>query len=550
MGGIQTQAGVILPDGTLTTRAKQRFVEAVIAELQGTVEVPLPCGPELVPDPGIAIENLGDESLFPEFHDKYLGPNGLYTKLSVAMDIKGQNPAPLFQAGILDIAHLAVQLGASVPPIEFPLQPLLPPDIIAALPDAALTPPDIVNIAASLPGLSPPALEIPQFTINPKYEAVITFNLRILNLFITLPQVFLDLAGQLPNIITNLPVELPKVICAPLDVAFEAVDPKHTLDLAATKVTVNRFAENAEFVLIGSLLGCPDPDIAGYPGQGVVGALATEKGLGIEADEDKVQEEIQQEQQEATQEEQQIRDNAVQLIESFVPSGARFGLSDPGQVKFRDITQLSERELAQDEILISTCGFLPNFMLYRLGVRDADMINREVPSEGLSFVEGANLSKLEQGARRLGAWVPFQSWTRDKVRPKRGDILFIASVTNGGGAGDAVIGGETANIDQVNTRQHVFVFLDERTERINGSNVLVWRSADAGLGGIGAQSANFRNRAIQEGRSEMRVIDQGPGGGDVRKLQGWIDIARLPYTAAPNLGGPETPADQNIGKPG
>ncbi len=95
MAGIQAQAGVLTlqpPAGQqnqqLTKKAKQRFVDDVIAELSA-VGAGLPCGPAVQAVDSATLQRLHDESQFPEFHANWLGDQGTYTKIARALDIKG-----------------------------------------------------------------------------------------------------------------------------------------------------------------------------------------------------------------------------------------------------------------------------------------------------------------------------------------------------------------------------------------------------------------------------------------------------------------------------
>ncbi len=121
----------------------------------------------------------------------------------------------------------------------------------------------------------------------------------------------------------------------------------------------------------------------------------------------------------------------------------------------------------------TTCGFLPHWLLWRLGCRDDTLVNRSCPDEGLTFRTGQNLSIfLPLNKRARPAWLALDS------EPKTGDVA------NGKGPqrGDFVIirGGLWKDSSGNRTRDsaHIFVLLD--VIRADGKTV-VWRVAQTGI---------------------------------------------------------------------
>lgn len=518
MAGIQAQAGVLTIDGQqLTTKAKQRFVQDVIDQLSG-LEAGLPCGPTLAAVDSATLQELFDEQKFPEFHQNYLGPEGAYTKVAKALDVKGAFIAPPF---IDPFALFNIPGIPDIPPkFEF-----TPPELLQfVLPYINVSLPDVQLKLAALPGKLPLPLPLPTFDIDPRFTALIDFNLKLVKFVIevALPKLVADLALKIPQVMANIQVELPALACSALDGVISA-DPRFLTQIVALKVLANKTSECIEFDAVGLILGCPDPDVVGGPGFGLVGAYATTKGLGTEADEETVVQKVEQKKEEVIQEEQTLRDSALTLLDDNVPSGFDVS-SDPNQTKFQDITQLTLQQLKGKDILISTCGFLPHWLLHRLGCREKDIVNRNDAAAGLKYEDGKNLGKLRLGAKKLGAWVTY----KPELSPEPGDIVLIQN--DSAVQGDPIIkqndGTEVTTSIADYTSQHVFVFmgLTESTDS-EGNKQIIWKSADAGLGGLGTQRSGF---VFRERKGKKLFGDSGVS----RDINGWVDISKLPFSAA------------------
>lgn len=522
MAGIQAQAGVLVIDGSkLSTKAKQRFIDDVIKELSG-IGAGLPCGPTVSPVNSAALQRLHNEEEFPEFHNNWLGPNGAYTKVAQALDVKGAHfGAPLFDP----FALFNIPGIPSFPPKIDWKPPELLDLVIQFKPDFTL--PKIKAALPPNPNLPLP-LPIPTFDIDPRFTALIDFNLNfVLQIIeVVLPKLIADFAVKVPNIIANIAVELPKLACGALDGVI-AADPRFITQIVAVKVLANKIGECLEFDAVGLVLGCPDPDIVGGPGHGLVGALATSKGLGVEAKEDVVVQEANKKKQDVIKEIKELRDTVEDLISDNVPAGYNTQ-EDPNQEKFQDITDLTLKQLKSDDIFISTCGFLPHWLLHRLGCRQKEIINRDDESAGLKYEDGKNLSKLKYGAQKLGAWIPYNP----SKTPKKGDIVLIQidALVNGT---DPTLkqGSDGTNVGETPkdyTSQHVFVFLEETDTSTSTEKKSIWRSADAGQGGVGTQSARI---VFREKKGRKLKAD----GGLSRDIVGWVDISKLKYDSAPIL---------------
>lgn len=138
----------------------------------------------------------------------------------------------------------------------------------------------------------------------------------------------------------------------------------------------------------------------------------------------------------------------------------------------------------------SACGDLAHFVLSRLGFRDERVVNRNDDGGTVPWRVGANLSRLVY--RAGGAFV----WARPGLRPKPGDILYVAAP------------------------EHVCVLeaIDDVAAMIATFDYGQW---DA-------------KRGKPAGRRCVRPLTRANGVLRVgsRSLRGWLDISRLPGMVA------------------
>lgn len=177
---------------------------------------------------------------------------------------------------------------------------------------------------------------------------------------------------------------------------------------------------------------------------------------------------------------------AVKLLRGYLPC-------DAGDVKFH--------EICEDWLMKgTTCGFLPHWLMWRLGYRNPNVVNRHEPADGLRYLDGKNISMIWNAGR--SPFVPFKEGTL----PEPGDIGFISN-------GRPIT-------------EHVFVFLScTSTPDLNTYQLEV---AEAGqVNAQGRQCARIHNPRMSNG-----VI----GG---RKLVGWISLRNLQYTKPALLVGPD-----------
>lgn len=178
-----------------------------------------------------------------------------------------------------------------------------------------------------------------------------------------------------------------------------------------------------------------------------------------------------------------LRDRALQIIARVVPS-------DYGDALFAKIIDGLYEEAPHAG---TTCGFLASYLLYELGVRAPEIVNRNDEAWGLRYQIGGNISRLIAGAKALGAFRP----GAEGIKP--GDIYFVSNGTS--------------------SSEHVGVFI----RAIDGRH---WQTADGGqTNGQGHQAARYVTR-------DFDGTHLGSPNGQ-KVIQGYIDIEALPLAAAP-----------------
>ena len=168
-----------------------------------------------------------------------------------------------------------------------------------------------------------------------------------------------------------------------------------------------------------------------------------------------------------------VRAMAFKLCEDYLPETRQVNdYAHWGQIGFNNI--------AKDYGAGSgtTCGFLPHWLLWRLGCRDNTLVNRSEPAEGLSYLIGNNISILQPlGKRHRPAWMSLDEPATSKERTER-----MASGQGGPQRGDFVVirGRHWKNkTDGKRTldSSHIFVLLN--VEEADGRKVR-WRVAQCG----------------------------------------------------------------------
>lgn len=188
-----------------------------------------------------------------------------------------------------------------------------------------------------------------------------------------------------------------------------------------------------------------------------------------------------------------VRDLAMNLLTAYLPTttgDAHFG------------------EIAKDFGGVgTTCGYLPGWLMWRLGVVDPQIVNREEPADNLHYAVGMNIARMVSGGKALGAW----RTPEGGARPKLGDLCYYAMDPP-----------QAKSDGTKDYHEHVNVAIDTTGDE--------WKSADAGRTNPkdGKQMAEFVTRKrFSDGRIDYY--------GGPRKLIGWVDLSALPFTKPPNL---------------
>ena len=202
---------------------------------------------------------------------------------------------------------------------------------------------------------------------------------------------------------------------------------------------------------------------------------------------------------------------ALDLLDQYVPSGPSRQDSRWTEI-IKDYTEGG-----------TTCGFLCHWLMWRLGAVNRKtnkavrkIVNRSEPSRGLDYVDTQNIGRIHQGGN-----APFRpAEGRPDERPNPGDLVFVANLEAG-----------------KTLKEHVFVFLEEEHDDIDGTWQVWWRTAEAGQNDRADRSSKgeyckFKRRRVFAGKPFRRVSekeDDKPG----RRVIGWLDLDELTYTDPP-----------------
>ena len=145
----------------------------------------------------------------------------------------------------------------------------------------------------------------------------------------------------------------------------------------------------------------------------------------------------------------------------------------------------------------TTCGFLVHWILWRIRYLNPKVTNRTEKEDGLSYVSGANISRVWNNSRP-----PFRAFKKG-TKPETGDVCYISNGSP--------------------MTEHVFVFLREETDE---KGQVWWVTADGG------QPPNGRDLKIVRRRWTGTEL---AGAYNSRKLVGWIPVRELALDAGAAL---------------
>jgi len=186
---------------------------------------------------------------------------------------------------------------------------------------------------------------------------------------------------------------------------------------------------------------------------------------------------------------------AVELVESYFPTE---GYLRHGQIGFDHIC----KDYTGGG---TTCGFLPFWIWWHMGCRDAKLINRYEPDTGCTYKDGANMSRMHAH----NAFVHLDSSKANNVAflnstifPRRGDAIMIK------GQGDS---------------EHVFVVLDEGSWETATAGT--WRIAETGQKNQGVEAGHIADHSVEYKGGKWMI--------GKRWMLGWLDLDKVRFDKPP-----------------
>lgn len=185
----------------------------------------------------------------------------------------------------------------------------------------------------------------------------------------------------------------------------------------------------------------------------------------------------------------------------------------------------------------TTCGFLPHWLLWRLGCQDASVVNRSAPEQNLKYRIGENLSIFSTHASYVRVDGKLASaMASNKGGPKPGDFVIIR--------GGFWKNKETGVRDRDSA--HIFVLLD--VVKADGKSV-TWRIAQTGVsndamqqgGQIMTLTGKLKDEDVLEGKTAMKgpnlvfvanILGEEPN--FPRRVSAYVDIEQIALGAVPN----------------
>jgi hypothetical protein len=231
------------------------------------------------------------------------------------------------------------------------------------------------------------------------------------------------------------------------------------------------------------------------------------------------------------------RDTARRLCETFLPE-------TDDRDAYAHWTEIGFDHIAKNYAGAgTTCGFLPHWLLWRLGCRDNTLVNRACPDEELTYLDASNLSiLLPTRERPRASWVPLITAARTREvasgrGPTTGDFIIIR-------------GRNWKDKDGKRTQDssHIFVLLD--VKRADGKEV-VWRVAQCGGTNNARQQAGhittITGKVVEEAVPEGAEPYMAPGPNIVfhaqiigeppnfpRRVIGWTNLDAIGFGATPD----------------
>ena len=189
------------------------------------------------------------------------------------------------------------------------------------------------------------------------------------------------------------------------------------------------------------------------------------------------------------------RDAAIALLDLYLPAAEVPLPTDPPLAGPHFLEIAGDFFKAEHLLHGTTCGYLPPWLLWRLGMIDPDIIDRTAPEDGLTYTPGQQIARLIKGAKKFGAWHPFKV---GEPGPRPGDPVYYfregPSHTFGGG-------------------EHVNIY--------RGSDGASWSTADGGRGAVTQQRIENVTRPLVDGGRAL-LYSGGP-----RAIIGFVGLDDL-----------------------
>jgi hypothetical protein len=165
----------------------------------------------------------------------------------------------------------------------------------------------------------------------------------------------------------------------------------------------------------------------------------------------------------------------------------------------------------------TTCGFLPHWLLWKLGCKDGAVVNRYEPDSIFAYKDQVNLGRFY--SHKLFTKVAFPGnpkgpnddlFLERKIYPKTGDAVIIQG-------NKSPKGYDTS---------HIFILLDDGIwdPKVKGKGT--WRVAETGQG-TGGGSGHIANRGVEFKNGKWWVNAEGKSAD--KWMLGWFDISKLEF---------------------
>lgn len=210
-----------------------------------------------------------------------------------------------------------------------------------------------------------------------------------------------------------------------------------------------------------------------------------------------------------------LRNYAMQLIDDNVPF-------QRGDAKYKEIVETTGWKKTPSNPG-TTCGFLCHWLMWKLGVGDAAILNWTDASRTTQWKVGQNISKIWNVGQR-----PFVQITQPYAPPAKenptANLLELGASMGIGGPqpGDSIFirepGGSPGS-------EHVFVFLRSR-KTLSG---MEWDTAEAGQDH--GTDAKLKVRTLQLS-GNFRGYTKISGNNPIRHVIGWLDLSLVEYDPA------------------